>query len=140
MKYVTELSIFLPNEPGELAELLKELSENEINVRAISVVETADYGLILLLVDKPQKCIDYLEQNGYEFTSTEVIAIKFGKDASDLFNVANSLGNNKINIDYLYLTTTPKYHSVIIVKVDDPDKAIDVLQKQDFELIEGDDL
>jgi len=140
MRYVTELSIFLPNEPGELAELLKELSENEINIRAISVVETADYGLILLLVDKPQKCIEYLENNEYEFTSTEVVAIKFGKDPSALFNVANTLGNNKINIDYLYLTNTPEFNSVIIVKVDDSDKAVKVLKKEDFELIEGGEL
>lgn len=137
MKYVTELSIFLPNEPGELAELLKDLSENDINVRAISVVETADYGLILLLVDKPQKCINYLESNGYEFTSTDVIAIKFGKDPSALFNVANTLGNNKINIDYLYLTNTPQYNSLIIVKVDDEDRAVEVLKKEEFELIES---
>lgn len=137
MRYVTELSIFLPNEPGELAELLKELSENEINIRAISVVETADYGLILLLVNKPQKCIEYLENNGYEFTSTDVVAIKFGKDPSALFNVANILGNNKINIDYLYLTNTPEFNSVIIVKVDDSDKAVKVLKKENFEIIEG---
>lgn len=137
---ITELSVFLPNKPGELADLLKELNENGINVRAISVVETADYGLILLLVDKPQKCINHLEENGYEFSSTEVVAIKFGNEPSTLFNVASILGNNKINIDYLYLTTTPQHNSLIIVKVDDSENALEILKAENFDLIEGDEL
>lgn len=129
-----ELSIFLPNKPGMLAKLIMGLSEHQINLRAISVVETADYGLVLLLVDKPKECIDFLEKNDFEFTSTEVLAIEYGGDLSVLFNIAKILGKNKVNIEYLYLTVV-KNDSLIILRVDNLQKGEKILQKNNLTLI-----
>ncbi len=136
---ITELSIFLENEPGKLAELIKKLYENDIIIRAISVVETADYGLILLLVNKPTECIAFLEKNNYEFTKSSVLAVKFDEKPMGLFNVAKILGDNKVNIEYLYLTVfenTP----LIVIRVDDLVKGQRVLKENQFNLIEEDQL
>lgn len=136
---ITELSVFLPNEPGMLAELIKKLYEQEITIRAISVVETADYGLILLLVNKPKECIAFLEKNNYEFTQSSVLAVKFDEKPMGLFNVAKILGDNEINIEYLYLTVVES-ESLIIVRVDDLFKGQKVLKDNDFEVIEEDNI
>jgi len=130
-----ELSIFLPNKPGMLAELIKKLSDNNITLRAISVVETADYGLILLLVDKANECIELLEKSDYEFTSTDVLAIKYGGNPSILFNIAEILGENNVNIEYLYLTVVES-DSLIILRVDNIEKGQNILQKNSFIIIE----
>jgi hypothetical protein len=136
---ITEFSVFLPNEPGKLAELIKELYEKEITIRAISVVETADYGLILLLVDKSSECIEFLEENAYEFTKSSILAVKFEEKPMELFNVAKVLGDNDVNIDYLYLTVISS-DPVIVIRVDDLEKGENVLQENDFKLIEEGEL
>lgn len=132
---LTELSIFLPNEPGRLARLIKELNEQEINIMAISVVETADYGLILLLVDKSDKCVEFLDENNYEFTQSSVLAISFNDEPMDLYNVTKLLGDNEINIEYLYLTVIGG-ETIIILRVDDNDQAANILQKNGLSQIE----
>jgi hypothetical protein len=132
---LTELSIFLPNEPGRLARLIKELNEQGINIMAISVVETADYGLILLLVDKSDKCVEFLDENNYEFTQSSVLAISFNDEPMDLYNVTKLLGDHEINIEYLYLTVIGG-ETIIILRVDDNDKAANILQKNGLSQIE----
>jgi hypothetical protein len=137
---ITELSVFLPNEPGMLAELIKKLYENSIIIRAISVVETADYGLILLLVNKPTECIVFLEENEYEFTKSSVLAVKFlGEQPMGLFNIAKILGDNNVNIEYLYLTVVERT-PLIVIRVDDLAKGQRVLQENNFNLMEEDQL
>jgi len=131
MKNLIELSIFLPNEPGMLAKLLMEISENNINLKAISVVETADYGLILLLVDKPEICINFLQENKYEFASTEILPIKYGGDPSILFDIAKVLGESNVNIEYLYLTVIDN-SPFIILRVDNLIKGEKILKKKNL--------
>lgn len=132
---LTELSIFLPNEPGRLAGLIKELNEEGITIMAISVVETADYGLILLLVDKSEKCVDYLEENEYEFTQSSVLAVGFDDEPMDLYNITKLLGDNEINIEYMYLTVIGG-DTIIILRVDDNDRAGEILQENGYSQIE----
>ena len=136
---ITELSVFLPNEPGMLAELIKKLYENDIIIRAISVVETADYGLILLLVNKPTECIAFLEKNDYEFNRSSVLAVKFDEKPMELFNIAKILGDNNVNIEYLYLTVVASA-PLIVIRVDDLEKGQRVLQENHFNLMEEDQL
>lgn len=132
---LTELSIFLPNEPGKLARLIKELNEEGITIMAISVVETADYGLILLLVDKSEQCVEFLDENEYEFTRSSVLAISFDNEPMDLYKVTQSLGTESINIEYLYLTVINE-KTIIILRVDDNKRAVKILQEQGLKQIE----
>ncbi|MFO8018149.1 MAG: hypothetical protein R6U96_05900 [Promethearchaeia archaeon] len=136
---IKELSIFLPNNPGELAKLIKLFSENVIKIDAISVAETADYGLILLLVNKPDKCIDILEEHGYSFNANEVLAVKLSYEANKLFDIANLLGENNVNIEYLY-STILRDETIMIVRVNNNEKAEKVLKEKDFTLLNPADL
>lgn len=136
---IKEISVFLPNNPGVLAKFLKLLNKEEINIKAITATETPDYGLLLILVDKPEECIDILDKNNYEISATDVLALRLSKEPSKLFDIADILGKNNVNIEYLYMTVVNDT-SYMIVRVDENMKAEEVLGKNGFLLVEIEDL
>lgn len=130
-----QISVFLPNVPQELSKFLDLLIENTIQLRAITVAENDDYGLILLLVDDPDKCLQLLKEKDFPVSSTEVIAVRLRSEdnARGVQEIAKILGQNQINIGYLYSTlvlNTP----LIILKVDDEENAMEILKNDGFEL------
>ncbi|MGV9198043.1 MAG: hypothetical protein ACOC44_00995 [Promethearchaeia archaeon] len=136
---IKELSLFLPNNPGELAKLIKLFSKNNVEIHAISVAETADYGLIMLLVSEPDRCVDLLEENGYSFNANDVLAVRLTYETNKLFDIANILGKNDVNIEYLY-STILRDETIMIVRVDDNIKAENVLKEKNFKLLNQSDL
>jgi hypothetical protein len=136
---ITEISVFLPNNPGVLAKFIDLLNNNDIHIKAITVAETPNYGLLLVLVDKPEECIDLLEKNNYDISATTVLAVKLSEELNKLFDVANVLGKSRVNIEYLYMTVVSG-KTLMIVRVDDNDKAQEVLKKKGFILFSIEDL
>ena len=130
-----QISVFLPNEPGILAKFTKVLMEKKINLRAISVAETSDFGILRILVDKVDECIEILKSNNYLVTTTDVIAVDVPDKPGALHEIASLLGENDINIEYLY-STLVKAEAIIVLRIDNIDKAIEVLKKKGVKLIE----
>ena len=132
-----QLSVFLEDRPGELANFIKLLMDNKIFIRALTVAKTSEYGLILILVDNPEKCIDLLEENNFTLSTTEVIAVRLNDHPNALYEIPKTLGNNGINIDYFY-STLVKEESMLILRVDDMimKDAVNLLQKAGFTIIE----
>lgn len=130
-----QISVFLPNEPGVLAKFTKVLMDKNINMRAISVAETADFGILRILVDKVEECIEVLKANNYLVTTTDVIAADVPDKPGALHEIAKLLGNNSINIEYLY-STLVKDEAIIVLRIDNIDKAVEVLKKKGVRLIE----
>jgi len=128
---ITEISVFLPNNPGVLAKFIDLLNNNNIRIKAITVAETPDYGLLLILVDKPEECIELLEENSYEISATNVLAVKLPEELNTLFDIASVLGKNSVNIEYLYMTVVTG-KTLMIVRVDDNEIAQEVLKKEGF--------
>ncbi|MHA2007330.1 MAG: acetolactate synthase [Promethearchaeota archaeon] len=132
-----QLSVFLEDRPGVLASFIKLLMDNKIFIRALTVAKTPDYGLLLILVDKPELCINLLEENNYLLSTTEVIAIRLNDHPRALYDIPKTLGDNKINIDYCY-STLLKDESMLIVRVEDDviDDTVNTLQKTGFTIVE----
>ena len=128
---LTEISIFLPNNPGVLAKLIELLNDNKITIKAITVAETPDYGLLLILVNNPEKCIALLTENNYTISATDVIAVKIPEKFKNetLFDIANILGNHKINIEYLYMTIVSN-STLMVIRVNESEKAEELLKKE----------
>lgn len=129
-----QISVYLRNQPGELANFCTYLLENQIEIRAITVAENDEYGLILLLVDKPDECLQLLEKADYIYSVTKVIAVKVVENESHtkgLREIALILGNKGVNIEFLY-STLVKDESLIILRVDNNDKAKEVLKSEGF--------
>jgi len=134
---IIQISVYLEDRPGSLATFIKLLMDNKIFIRALTVAKTSEYGLLLILVDKPEKCIDLLEENDYVLSTTNVIAVRLNDNPNALYEIPKTLGDNKINIDYCY-STLVKEESMLIIRVEDNiiEKAMNTLEKSGFSLIE----
>jgi hypothetical protein len=125
---VKQISAFLENRPGTLAELTKILQSSDIDLRAMSVAETEDFGIVRLIVDDPFKTIQILKEEGYVCSMTPVLAIVFEDKPGALVNVLNLLGENGINLEYSYAFLAKKANSAcMIFRVADNEAAIKVL-------------
>lgn len=133
-----QLSVFLEDRPGVLATFVKLLMDHKIFIRALTVAKTPDYGLLLILVDRPVDCIELLDENNYLSSTTEVIGIRLNDHPNALYEIPKTLGDNKINIDYCY-STLVKEDSMLIVRVEDDfiERAVKILKNSGFTIIES---
>ena len=135
-----QLSVWLPNKPGMLKKFLDILIENNIELRAITVAENEEYGILLLLVDKPDECMKILDELDYPISETMVLAVKLkSENIIGLQEISKIMGENNINIDYLY-NTLVKDESLIILKVDNNERAIELLKEDGFFLEEREEI
>ncbi len=132
-----QLSVYLEDKPGELANFIKLLMDNKIYIRALTVAKTSEYGLILALVDNPEKCINLLEEKNFLISTTDVIALKLNDHPNGLYEIPKTLGENEINIDYFY-STLVKDESMLILRVEDAiiEEAVNILEKTGFTIVE----
>ncbi len=132
-----QLSVFLEDRPGELSKFIKLLMDNKIFIRALTVAKTSDYGLILVLVDKPEECIILLEQKDFLISTTQVIAVRLNDHPNALYEIPKTLGDNDINIDYFY-STLVKDEPMLILRVEDTilEEAANHLHKTAFTIVE----
>lgn len=135
---IKQISIFLPNSPGVLVDLTKLLTDHAINLRALTISETTDYGILKIIVDKTSECIQILERESYLTAVTEVIAIEIPDRPGSLHEVIKLLGENEINIDYLY-STIVKNGAIIILRVSDNKKVIELLKSKNIRVLDKTD-
>ncbi|MHA1192817.1 MAG: hypothetical protein ACTSP9_11040 [Promethearchaeota archaeon] len=131
-----QLSIFIPNKPGQLANFFELLMENNIYIRSMTVAETEDYGLLLLLVDQTEKCISILEENEILYSITNVIAVELSNNITELYKISKTLGANDINIEYLYFLVLDDHRNGVVLRLDDNEKGFNILKKNDYKLID----
>ena len=133
---LTQISVKMPDRPGMLAEFTKMLNENNIIIRSITVSQIP--GLVLFLVNKPEECLKLLTEKGFEYSTKEVIAALLPDNPSsseEIQKVAQVLGDNNVNIDFLYSTFVKK-NFLIILHVSDVDKTKEILKNKGIYLYE----
>ena len=138
---VKQISVFLENKPAQLSALVKVLNQNQIDMRALSVAETRDFGILRLIVDDTYKAACVLKEAGYVCSITPVLAVAISDEPGALAGILDILGDNGVNLEYTYAFITRKKDlAYMIFRVEDNDKAIDVLTKNDIKLICQDEL
>lgn len=133
---VKEFSIYLENNPGILAQMIKSFDANGIIIEAISVVESKDYGLVMILVNKPEECEEMLVENEIEYSIADVVAVSLANKRSLLFDIAELMGINNINIEYMYSTLVMD-EAHLIIRTNDNHKAINILKGKAFSILES---
>lgn len=132
-----QLSVFLEDKPGVLANFIKLLLDNKILLYCLTVAKTSEHGgLLLILVDKLEQCIALLDDNNYLLSTTDVIAIRLNGNPNALYQIPKILGDNKVNIDFCY-TTLVKDDSLLILRVEDDiiEEVVKLLKKKGFTII-----
>jgi hypothetical protein len=99
---LNQISIFLENRPGQLAEITQELTEAQINLFALNISEASEYGLIRIIVDDTEKALTVLRENGFLASGTKVISVGVSDKPGGLDPVAKVISDAKINIEYMY--------------------------------------
>ena len=138
---ISQVSIFLENKSGRLSEVTKLLAEEKINIRALTLADTSDFGILRLIVNDPQKAIIILRDNGFTVATTEVIAAEVNDKPGGLAEIVEILSKAKLNIEYMYaFVEKQKEKAIIVFKIENIDKAIDILIKNKVTLLPSKDV
>lgn len=138
---VEQISVFLENKPGQLAKFTKVLFENNIDMRALSIAETLDFGILRVIVDDVQKTADVLKEAGYIYNITPVLAVAIPDEPGSLCKILNILQDNSVNLEYTYAFITRQADTAyMIFRVEDNQRALDVLSKHNVQLVSQQEL
>lgn len=138
---ITQISIFLENRAGQLSEITKILSENSIDLKALNIAETADYGILRIISDDSDKAAKLLRDNGFIVTETPVAAAAVPNKAGGLNDILNIISKEEIDIEYMYSVFGQKDGlAYMIFKVKDVEAFISVLEKYFITVADNSDL
>jgi len=133
---VKQISVFLENTTGRLAEVTKVLGEGNVNLRAISIADTADFGILRLIVDTPEKTMELLKNAGFTSKITEVIGVLVDDKPGGLMRIMDIFNEEKVNIEYLYSSLiNQEGDAVIIFRVEDIDHGLSIVEKAGLKAI-----
>jgi hypothetical protein len=135
---VDQISIFLENKSGRLAEVTKVLGAAGINIRALSLADTSDFGILRLIVNDSAKATDVLKANQFTVSMTQVVAVEVNDRPGGLGHILDLLQKEGINVEYMYaFVERSSDNAVIIFRFDEIDKAIKTLTSKGITVLEG---
>ncbi|OQY18424.1 MAG: amino acid-binding protein [Desulfobacteraceae bacterium 4572_35.1] len=135
---VEQISIFIENKSGRLAEVTQALGDNGINIRALSLADTSDFGILRLIVDKTDLAKNVLKDHGFTVNKTPVVAVAVPDHPAGLAGILRILDAGNVNVEYMYAFVERCGGSaVIIFRFDDHEEAIKVLLNNNVQVLEG---
>jgi hypothetical protein len=138
---VEQISIFIENKSGRLAEVTRVLGEAGVNIRALSLADTSDFGILRLIVNDCEKAKQVLKEKGFTVNKTEVVAVEVPDRPGGLSQILQSLDRDSINVEYMYaFVERCGENAVIIFRFDETDRAIKTLQDNSFNVLPGERL
>lgn len=138
--FIKQLSVFIENREGRLEEVLDVLKQENVNIVSMSLADTSDYGLLRLLVDKPEAGKDALREKGFSAMLTDVLGIRLAHRVGQLQELLEVICKSHINIEYMYALSTGTDDASIVIKASDLNKAAEILAETDVELVDGSEL
>lgn len=135
---IKQLSVFLENREGRLDEVLKTLGANDVNIVALSLADTADYGMLRMIVSDPQKGRTVLKEAGITSMLTDVVALRVPHATGSLSKAMHELMTGGVNVEYMYAFANGADASAVL-KSDDPEKVVTILRENGFDVWEADE-
>lgn len=136
-----QISVFIENKSGRLAEVARVLGEANVNIRALSLADTSDFGILRLIVNDRELAKRVLKDNGFTVSKTEVVAIEVPDRPGGLSEILQTLDNASINVEYMYaFVERCNENAVIIFRFDETEQAIQLLTSKGFTVLEGERL
>ena len=139
---IKQISVFLENKPGALYAMTGVLAQNRVDLRALSVAETKDFGIVRLIADDVYKAATILKEAGYVHSITPVLAVAIADVPGGLNQVLQVLTDAKVNVEYMYAFLGGKDvdHAYMIFRVADPEKAAKALSARGIKLVEQEEM
>ena len=135
---VNQISVFLENKSGRLAEVTRTLKDHRIDIRALYIADTTEYGILRMIVDQPEKAQDVLSKAGFTVSSTSVIAIAIADRPGTLDDALETLSSGSISVDYLYAFVGRSMDdAIVIIRVENPQLALEKLQETGIRVMDS---
>ena len=131
-----QLTIFVENKQGALVSITETLANHNVNIRALSIADTQDFGILRLIVNDNETAVKTLTDEGYLIKITDVVGVKIGDEPGKLSKALKVLDESHINMEYLYafMTRTEK-HAYVVLRVEDNEHAELALEKAGFHIV-----
>ncbi len=136
--FIKQVSVFIENESGNMADVLSVLGNNNIDISALSIADKADFGILRLIVSDPEKAVSILKAEGMIVKLTDVIAIGIEDKSGSLAKALDVLKNAGIAIEYLYAFIGKTVHgALVVIRADKPEEALNTLKSNNIPLVEA---
>ena len=133
---IKQISLFLENKPGRLARVCRVMAEERINIRALSIADSADFGLVRLIVDNPDLAEEKLRARGFLSSITEVVGVKVPDKPGGLVEALDILEKEQVSVEYMYaFLGVSGEKTMVILRLDDCPKGEDALRKNKIEIL-----
>ena len=141
MDHVEQISVFLENKAGRLEEVTSILAEANINIRALSLADTSDFGILRLIVNDNNKAKEELKKAGFAVAKTEVVAVEVSDQPGGLHHILRILKKANVNVEYMYAFVQQSgANAVLIFRFDNLGEALRILKDNDVRVIKGETL
>ena len=138
---LTQISIFLENKQGRLFDVCSALGKNKINIRALTIAESEGFGILRIVVNKPNEAIKVLKAQGFVAQLTEIVAVEVDDRPGGLAGILKVLREAGINVEYMYgFVEKFSDRALLVFRFDDPDKAIQVFKRNKVKVIGKNDI
>lgn len=138
---VEQISVFLENKAGRLCEVTRILAESGINIRALSLADTSDFGILRLIVNDNTRAREVLKERGFTVGKTEVVAVEVDDRPGGLHRILDVLFRANVNVEYMYAFVQQSGdNAVIIFRFDNLEEALNILKQNNVTVIGGDKL
>jgi hypothetical protein len=134
---IKQISVFLENNAGRLGEVTRVLAKAGINIRAISIADTADFGILRLIVDKSQEAVKALTEAGFTTRISDVVAVEINDSPGSLAQVMELFQKSQVNIEYLYASLEGKTgKAVVIFKMENFEKGLKLVEENGLSMVD----
>lgn len=138
---IQQLSVFIENKPGRLAEITEVLSNANVDIRAISVADTSDFGILRVIVDRPKEAVIALREHGMTVSLTSVLAVGFPDERGAFSKIIRVLSNAGIDVEYIYaFVSRDRGRASVIIRTDKSSRAAEVLTQHGVHILTEEDL
>lgn len=135
---IQQLSVFLENREGRLDDVLDVLAKNDVNIVALSLADTTEYGMLRMIVSDPQKGREALKKDGITAMLTDVVALRVPHATGSLSKAMHQIVEGQVNIEYMYAFANGS-DAAAVLKSEDPLKVIDILKSSGFDVYSADE-
>lgn len=137
---VKQISVFIENKKGKLAEATRFIAEHHVNLRALSIADTQDFGILRLICEDPQKADEVLKEGGYLTRMNNVLAVAIEDKPGSLANILEVLAEEDVSVEYTYAFLSLRGGAYMIFRVDDNQKAAAALAAAGIRTVSQEDL
>ena len=135
---VKQISVFVENAQGALSKVTKILADNGVNIRALSIADTTDFGILRLIVQNPDEAYSVLKENNITAKMTDVIVAAIADKPSGLNCALTALSVGEVSVEYMYaFVTKNENEAYVIIKADDSEKAVKALEKGNVRVLQA---